>query len=67
MGNPGPTYLGQMGQRLREQHGITLTLREQLDDAVEREDYEAAARLRDALRRSRQSQLQPKLPSPEDG
>jgi hypothetical protein len=65
--NPAVAYLDQMGQRLREQHGITLTLQERLDEAVEREDFETAARLRDELRRRRQSDLQPKLPFPEDG
>ncbi|MBU0616499.1 MAG: UvrB/UvrC motif-containing protein, partial [Planctomycetes bacterium] len=65
--NPAIAYLDQMGRRLREQHGITLTLKEQLDDAIEREDFEAAARLRDELRRRRQDDLQLKLPSPEDG
>lgn len=40
-----------MERSLRESHGIETTLREQLDEAVAREDYEAAARLRDALRR----------------
>jgi hypothetical protein len=64
--NPAIAYLEQMGQRLREQHGITLTLREQLDDAIDREDFEAAARLRDELRRRRQNDLQHQLPSPED-
>ena len=65
--NPAIAYLDQVGRRLREQHGITLTLKEQLDDAIDREDFEAAARLRDELRRRRQDDLQLKLPSPEDG
>jgi len=43
--------LRQLERSLRDQHGIATTLREQLDEAVAREDYEAAARLRDALRR----------------
>ncbi len=64
--NPAVAFLDQMGQRLREQHGITLTLREQLDQAIEQEDFEAAARLRDALRHRRQNNFQPRLPSPED-
>jgi hypothetical protein len=50
-GNPALAYLRQMGQRLREQSGIALTLREQLDEAIEREDFERAARLRDELSR----------------
>ncbi len=43
--------LRKMEKSLRETHGIESTLHEQLDDAVAREDYETAARLRDALRR----------------
>lgn len=65
--NPAVAYLCQMGQRLREKHGITLTLRERLDAAIEREDFETAARLRDELRRRRGDDLQPRLPSPEEG
>jgi hypothetical protein len=43
--------LREMEQSLRQTHGIEETLREQLDRAVANEDYETAARLRDALRR----------------
>jgi hypothetical protein len=43
--------LRKMEKSLRDTHGIEATLNEQLDEAVAREDYEAAARLRDALRR----------------
>jgi hypothetical protein len=43
--------LRELEQTLREEHHIKATLRERLDDAVAREDYETAARLRDALRR----------------
>jgi hypothetical protein len=43
--------LRKMEKSLRDTHGIEATLAEQLDEAVAREDYEAAARLRDALRR----------------
>ncbi len=38
-------------KKLREEHGISATLREQLDQAVAKEEYETAARLRDAIRR----------------
>lgn len=55
--DPGIGYLQQTASRIREQCGITLTLREQLDDAIDREDFEAAVKLRDALRR-RQKELQ---------
>src|SRR5262245_25549275 len=44
-------HLRKIEQSLRDEHGITATLREQLDRAVANEDYEQAARLRDALRR----------------
>jgi hypothetical protein len=43
--------LREMEKSLRQVHNIEATLREQLDDAVANEDYELAARLRDALRR----------------
>lgn len=43
--------LRELERSLREEHHIDATTRERLDDAVAREDYETAARLRDALRR----------------
>ena len=46
-------HLRKMENSLRELHGIEATLQEQLDQAVANEDYETAARLRDALRRRR--------------
>lgn len=42
--------LRQTEENLRERHGIRETLREQLERAVANEDYESAARLRDALK-----------------
>lgn len=45
--------LRKMDQSLRQLHGIDSTLREQLAQAVANEEYENAARLRDALRRRR--------------
>lgn len=42
--------LKKLEQSLREMHGIEETLREQLDKAIANEEYERAARLRDALR-----------------
>jgi hypothetical protein len=42
-----------MEDTLREKHNIEATLREQLDKAVANEEYETAARLRDALKRKR--------------
>ena len=38
-------------QSLRQQHHIEATLQEKLEQAVANEEYEAAARLRDELRR----------------
>ncbi len=46
---PSVQYLEQLGRRLRERHGLSRTLREQLADAVEHEDFESAARLRDRM------------------
>lgn len=43
--------LRKMERSLRQTHGIEATLREQLERAVANEEYEAAAKLRDALRR----------------
>jgi hypothetical protein len=43
--------LRKLQESLRQTHGIEATLQEQLDRAVANEEYEAAARLRDALRR----------------
>jgi protein-arginine kinase activator protein McsA len=43
--------LRKLQESLRQEHHIEATLREQLDQAVASEDYETAARLRDALRR----------------
>jgi UvrB/UvrC motif-containing protein len=44
-------HLRKIEQSLRDEHGISATLREQLDQAVANENYEEAAKLRDALRR----------------
>src|SRR5262249_26533647 len=44
-------HLRKIEQSLREQHGIEETLQEQLDRAIANENYEEAARLRDALRK----------------
>jgi hypothetical protein len=42
--------LRKLEKSLREMHGIEETLQEQLDKAIANEEYETAARLRDALR-----------------
>lgn len=48
--NPMVQQLHRMAQSLRQTHGIEATLQEQLQQAVANEDYEVAARLRDAIR-----------------
>lgn len=47
----GILLLREMEHQLREHSGISRTLRERLAEAVENEDYETAAQLRDELRR----------------
>lgn len=64
--NPAIRYLCQLEERLRKQHGISLTLKEKLEHAIEHEDFEAAARLRDELRTRSQSRVQPRLPGPHE-
>jgi hypothetical protein len=44
-------HLRQVEETLREQHHIDATLHEQLQQAIANEDYERAARLRDALKK----------------
>ena len=63
--HPAVLYLRRLGQRLRSHFGIEKTLREQLEEAIEREDFEHAARLRDALRHRRQHRPTA-LPEPDD-
>ena len=47
----GLRYLRGMSVQLRREYGITHTLSEQLAEAVEHEDFETAAQLRDELQR----------------
>lgn len=49
--DPGVQYLQQLAARLRKQYAIPRTLQEQLDAAIESEDFAAAARLRERIRR----------------
>jgi hypothetical protein len=49
--DPGVAYLMEFGQRLRQEYGIAQTLREALEQAIENEDFERAAELRDELQR----------------
>ncbi|WP_337175644.1 UvrB/UvrC motif-containing protein [Paludisphaera sp.] len=51
--SPDPTLIEQLKlneQEIRRNFAVDKTLREQLDEAVAREDYEQAARLRDQIR-----------------
>jgi hypothetical protein len=52
--NPMIQHLRKMETSIREQHKIGETLQEQLARAIANEEYEKAARLRDALRRRRE-------------
>lgn len=49
----GVRYLHDLSLQLRREYGITQTLSEQLAEAVENEDFETAAALRDELARRR--------------
>jgi hypothetical protein len=46
-------HLRRIESTLRQEHHIEATLQEQLDEAIAKEEYEVAAKLRDALRRRR--------------
>ena len=51
--SPNPSLIEQLRlneQEIRRNYAVEKTLREQLDEAVAREDYEAAARIRDQIR-----------------
>src|SRR5438132_9640145 len=52
--DPMVEQLRKMDRSLRKLHKIEATLQEQLEQAVANEEYEAAARLRDALRQRKQ-------------
>ncbi len=49
--DPGVRYLRETGRQLRLEYGVTQTLRERLEEALEHEDFESAAEIRDELRR----------------
>lgn len=50
-GDNGVAYLRELARKLRTEYGIVQTLRERLAEAIENEDFEAAAELRDALKK----------------
>jgi hypothetical protein len=62
--DPGLAYLRELEQQIRRQYGIRMTLRERLEAAVEAEDFETAAQLRDELRR--RTSAGRSLPAPRD-
>lgn len=47
--DPGVVFLRDLVLRLRQDYDLPLTLRERLEEAIENEDFESAARLRDEL------------------
>jgi hypothetical protein len=49
--DPGLRYLWKLGDQLRQEYGIARTLHEQLAEAIENEDFETAAQIRDELAR----------------
>ena len=49
--DPGLRYLWRLGNQLRQEYGIARTLHEQLAEALENEDFETAAQIRDELAR----------------
>lgn len=49
--DPGVTFLRDLAARIRKEHDVRDELRERLQAAIDAEDFEAAARLRDELRR----------------
>lgn len=64
--DPGLRYLRTLGMQLRREYGVAHTLREQLDEALANEDYEAAARLRDELKARQQRVSSTPPPAPPD-
>jgi hypothetical protein len=49
--DPGLRYLRTLSRHLRREYGVTMTLSEQLAQAIANEDFETAAELRDELER----------------
>ena len=49
--DPGLVYLRKLSAQLRQEYGIARTLSEQLREAIDNEDFETAAELREELRR----------------
>ncbi len=49
--DPGLAYLRKLSAQLRQEYGIAQTLNEQLREAIDNEDFETAAELREELKR----------------
>jgi hypothetical protein len=62
--DPALRYLQGLGQQLRREYGITRTLRERLEEALAREDFEAASQIRDELARRESEQTPPETDPP---
>lgn len=58
------SFLKRWGRRIREAHGLGPTLEELLEEAVGREDYETAAKLRDEIRLKAEAVGGGPLPAP---
>ncbi|MFH1746016.1 MAG: UvrB/UvrC motif-containing protein [Planctomycetota bacterium] len=58
--DPGVTFLRNLEARLRQEYGIQETLRERLEEAIENDDFETAARLHDELRNRHESEGAPR-------
>lgn len=57
--NPMLQQLAVLESEIRERHGVQETLEEQLAKAVDQEDYERAAKLRDTIRRQGERRTEP--------
>lgn len=63
--DPGLTYLRELEEQIRVEYDVKFTLRERLESAIDSEDFETAARLRDELRKRYDSRPRG-LPAPPD-
>jgi hypothetical protein len=64
--DPGVAHLRKLEKRLRSRHGVEQTLREQLEQALELDQFERAAHLRDELRRRARNPGLRLAPPPDD-
>ena len=54
--DPGVVFLRDLGRELRRDYDVSMTLSERLEEALENEEFETAARLRDELRHRQDAQ-----------